>query len=139
MHKIDKALLQRAERAEAKVEELRTELQLVRMERDTARDERDNERRVAEVRLERIEELRCQLADHDSEASSACQEWDIKCQDLQKQLEAVKALVPPAVILEGAAVGTRTTAPSVSRELKRLAARIREWRGGQGEGEGDGN
>ena len=83
-----------------------------------ARQERE---RVAEVRLERTEELRQQLTTHAAEANSVCQEWDARCQGLEaeaadlrkrlvgahqvenilrEELDTVTDLVPSAGLLE---------------------------------------
>jgi len=100
-----------------------------------------------------------------AEASSACQQWDAKCRELERRLALVTALVPEAAMLQrmaddadhmgdkyaieaslgipGAAENERLS--RIDDETARaLADRIRAWRGdGDGgeeqEGESDGD
>jgi hypothetical protein len=105
--------------------------------------ERQEWKRVAEVRLGRIEALRQQLTAHDEKASAACQEWGAKCQE-------VEALVPEVDLIERATEMMWHTCEScptlrvrcpgyqgdraeglcstLTKELKELAIRIRAWR-----------
>ena len=91
-------------------------------------------------------DLRQQLADQAAEASAACQEWDERCQKLERRLMTAKALVPSDSLLHWLAEvayyevsrwyddADREGAVESIREIKRLAARIRAWRG-----DGDGS
>ena len=117
----------------------------------------DNTWQEAEVvRREIIGIIQALHRDLCAEASSACQQWDAKCRELERRLALVTALVPGAGLLERLACVTEGVraipgfAEFVPQTLtdghmaRDLAARIRAWRGdGDGGeeqgGEGDGD
>ena len=96
-----------------------------------------------------------------AEASSARQEWDVKCQELERRLAEAEVLVPDTELMKRAAGMMWHTCEScptlkircpgyrgdrrrglcntLTKKLMRLAADIRAWRGdGDGEGGEDG-
>lgn len=101
--------------------------------------------------LELVTDLRQQLTTHAAAASAACQEWDVKCQELEQQLARVTALVPEAELLQELAQVVeheawplpdwpqhRARAMEQVQQLQELATRIRGWRGEQGQEAQDG-
>ena len=107
--------------------------------------------RVAEVRFVRIEVLRQQLDTQAAEASSACQEWDAKYQELERRLAEAEVLVPDTELMKRAAGmmwhncescptlnakcpgwprrdRAKGICSTLAKELRDLATRIRAWR-----------
>lgn len=101
--------------------------------------------RVAEAAETKIADLRRQLVDHDSEASATCQDWDIKCQELEQQLAEAEVLVPEPDVLEWMIEivyqetlfwpdqDEKDRAAKMIDAVRQQIIAIRAWREGQGQ------
>ena len=79
-----------------------------------------------------VDDLRRQLAEHDAEASAACQDWDARCQELERRLTTVIDLLPSPNWLE--TVAEYVTPLVVREQVKICADHIRAWREKRQEG-----